>query len=202
MGLVDDVRAISPQIKLSGLIIAAAILVFGDIVLHFTPWPVVNILISFVWIVGMANAIDLVDNMDGLAGGLTLVASSFLSFFFWRSGEVQLLIFSLALVGAILGFLVFNRPPASIMMGYSGALFLGSILAALAIARKPQASNIFAIISVPLLVFLIPIVDTMMVSITRLMRGQAPAQGGRDHPSHRLIALGLGERQALIVLVG
>jgi UDP-GlcNAc:undecaprenyl-phosphate GlcNAc-1-phosphate transferase len=202
LGLFDDIRAITPPIKLAGLIIATAVLVFGGIVLGFTPWPVVNILISFVWIVGMANAINLVDNMDGLAGGLALVAAGFLSFFFWRSGDVQLLTFSLAIAGAILGFLMYNKPPASIIMGDSGALFLGTVLATLAIARRPQASNIFAIISVPLLVFLIPIIDTTMVSITRLMRGQSPAQGGRDHTSHRLIALGLGERQALIVLVG
>ena len=201
LGLVDDIRTISPQTKLAGIIISAAFLIFAGNVLHFTPWPVVNIFISFFWIIGLANAINLVDNVDGLAAGLSLVASGFLAFFFLRSGDIQLLSLTIAIAGATLGFLVYNKPPASIFMGDGGSLFLGIILGTLAIARQTQASNIFAVISVPLLIFMIPIIDTSMVFITRLLRGQSPAEGGRDHTSHRLIILGLGEWQALILLL-
>ena len=88
-------------------------------------------------------------------------------------------------------------------MGDSGSLFLGFILATLAIAQqKQQASNVLAVLAVPTLIFLLPILDTSLVTFTRLLRGQSPAQGGRDHTSHRLIAFGLSERQTLFVLYG
>ena len=151
---------------------------------------------------GIANAVNLLDNMDGLAAGTVLIASGFMAYFFYRAGNQQFAILSLAITGSTLGFLIFNFPPASIFMGDSGSLFLGITMAALAIAREPQASNVFAIIGIPTLIFLLPILDTAMVSITRLLRGQSPAKGGRDHTSHRLIALGLSERQTLLVLMG
>ena len=129
-----------------------------------------------------------------------MITALIMSFFFWQAGDAELLIISLALAGGVLGFLVFNFPPASIFMGDSGSLFLGFTLAVLAIARQPQASNVFAIMGVPTLIFLLPILDTTLVTITRLLRGQSPAQGGRDHTSHRLIAFGLTEKQAVLAL--
>jgi UDP-GlcNAc:undecaprenyl-phosphate GlcNAc-1-phosphate transferase len=113
---------------------------------------------------------------------------------------VGLLVVSLALSGALLGFLFYNFPPASIFMGDSGSLFLGFTLASLAIARQPQASNVLAVIGVPVLLFLLPILDTILVTVTRLLRGQSPARGGRDHTSHRLVAFGLNERQTVLAL--
>ena len=110
---------------------------------------------------------------------------------------------SLALAGSLLGFLVYNFPPAKIFMGDSGSLFIGFTLASLAIAnQKQQASDVLAVLGVPTLLFLLPILDTALVTFTRLMRGQSPVQGGRDHTSHRLIAFGLNERQTLFVLYG
>jgi UDP-GlcNAc:undecaprenyl-phosphate GlcNAc-1-phosphate transferase len=138
--------------------------------------------------------------MDGLAGGISLITAAILSFFFWRSGNTGLAIVALALAGSVAGFLVFNFPPASIFMGDSGSLFLGFTLAVLAIARQPQASNVFAVMSVPTLLFLLPILDTTLVMITRILRGQSPVQGGRDHTSHRLIAFGLSEKNAVLVM--
>jgi len=140
--------------------------------------------------------------MDGLAGGIALITAGVLSYFFGRAGDADLLWVSLALVGSLLGFLVYNFPPAKIFMGDSGSLFLGFILATLAIAqqKQQQASNVLAVLGVPMLLFLLPILDTSLVTFTRLLRGQSPAQGGRDHTSHRLIAFGLSERQTLLVL--
>jgi UDP-GlcNAc:undecaprenyl-phosphate GlcNAc-1-phosphate transferase len=106
----------------------------------------------------------------------------------------------MALGGSLLAFVVYNFPPASIFMGDSGSLFLGFFLATLAIARQPQASNVFAVMGVPTLLFMLPILDTTLVTVTRILRGQSPAQGGRDHTSHRLVAFGLSERQTLFVL--
>lgn len=208
LGLYDDLKRISPPAKLVGQILAAAaVIALGTTTDFFSPRlanniiaQLPNILVTFLWLVGISNAINLLDNMDGLAGGISLITALILSFFFWQSGSHGLLAVSLALAGAVLGFLVFNFPPASIFMGDSGSLFLGFTLAGLAIARQPQASNVFAVMAVPTLLFMLPILDTTLVTITRLLRGQSPAQGGRDHTSHRLIAFGLTERQTLLAL--
>lgn len=202
VGVIDDIKSISPQAKLVGLFLAASAVVFSGNVTGFFSWQVANIAISFIWMVGIANALNLLDNMDGLASGTSLVVSAFLAYFFWQAGNSVLFGLTLAVAGATLGFFVFNFPPASIFMGDSGSLFLGLTLASYAISREDQASNVFAVIGVPTLIFLLPILDTAMVSLTRLLRGQSPAQGGRDHTSHRLVSLGLSERQTLFVLLG
>lgn len=208
LGLLDDLKQITPPAKLLGQIIAATLVVFlGYQTNFFTPKipnsivaQLPNIVLTFFWLVGISNAINLLDNMDGLAGGIALITAGFLSFFFGSANDMGMFFTAMSLTGALLGFLIFNFPPASIFMGDSGSLFLGFTLAALAIARQPQASNVFAVMGVPTLLFLLPILDTTLVTITRLLRGQSPAQGGRDHTSHRLIAFGLTERQTLFVL--
>jgi UDP-GlcNAc:undecaprenyl-phosphate GlcNAc-1-phosphate transferase len=201
VGIYDDYKPISPPVKLAFQMLAATIVIFfGENTINFFRWPIANIMLTFIWLVGITNAINLLDNMDGLAGGVALIASAFLSVFFWMTGYPDLLVLSLAIGGSILGFLVFNFPPAKIFMGDSGSMLLGFSLAALAIARRTQASNVFAIVGVPTLVFLLPILDTGLVSITRILRGQSPTTGGTDHTSHRLVAFGLSERQAVLVL--
>lgn len=202
LGLYDDYKRLSPSAKLVGQILAAAIVVFFGRNIDFFQLEALNIIFTFAWLVGITNAINLLDNMDGLAGGMVLIAAGLLSFLFWRVDTIELLWISLALAGAVLGFLVFNFPPASIFMGDSGSLFLGFTLAALAIARVPQASNLLAVLGVPTLLFLLPILDTTLVTFTRILRGQSPTQGGKDHTSHRLIAFGLTEKQAVLVLYG
>ncbi|RMF43592.1 MAG: hypothetical protein D6755_10170, partial [Anaerolineae bacterium] len=201
LGLYDDYRELSPPAKLVGQILAAAVVVFFGYQIAFFKFDLLNILLTFLWLVGITNALNLLDNMDGLAGGIALIVALFLGYFFLRVGNQPAFVdVAAALAGAILGFLVFNFPPASIFMGDSGSLFLGFTLASLAVARKTSASNVLAVIAIPALLFLLPILDTTLVTITRLMRGQSPAQGGRDHTSHRLIAFGLTERQAVLAL--
>jgi UDP-GlcNAc:undecaprenyl-phosphate GlcNAc-1-phosphate transferase len=170
LGLYDDIRHLTPQSKLLGQFLAASVVVFLGYTTHFfTPriendlvaqFP--NILLTFIWLIGITNAINLLDNMDGLASGISLITSATLSFFFWRAGDFGSLLISLALAGSNLGFLLFNFPPASIFMGDSGSEFLGFSLAVLAIARQPQASNVFAVMGVPTILFLLPIVDTVL----------------------------------------
>ena len=202
VGLIDDIKPMSPTSKLIGEILAASIVVFFGRNIDFFDNEYLNILVTFIWLVGITNAINLLDNMDGLAGGVSFISSILLSYLFWRSGNLDLLVLPLALSGGILGFLIFNFPPATIFMGDSGSLFLGFTLSALAIARVPQASDLLAVMGVPTLLFLLPIFDTGLVMITRLLRGQSPTKGGKDHTSHRLIAFGLSERQAVISLYG
>jgi UDP-GlcNAc:undecaprenyl-phosphate GlcNAc-1-phosphate transferase len=201
VGIFDDYRPINPPVKLTFQIIAATLVIFfGGNTINFFRWPIANIMLTFLWLVGITNAINLLDNMDGLAGGVALIASGFLSVFFWKTNYPDLLVIALALAGSMLGFLIFNFPPAKIFMGDSGSMLLGFSLAALAIARRTQASNVFAIVGVPTLIFLLPILDTGLVSITRILRGRSPVTGGTDHTSHRLVAFGLSERQAVLVL--
>ncbi len=210
-GAWDEFRPLSPAAKIVAQILAGAIVIsLGYTSTFFSPRiansllaQVPNILFTFVWLIGITNAINLLDNMDGLAGGIALITVTMLGYFFWRGGNLPLLWVALALAGSLLAFLVFNFPPARIFMGDSGSLFLGFTLATLAIAQqKQQASNVLAVLAVPVLLFMLPILDTSLVTITRLMRGQSPAQGGRDHTSHRLIAFGLSERQTIYVLYG
>ena len=208
LGLYDDLKRMSPPAKLLSQILAAAVAVFlGYTTNFFTPKipnsivaQIPNIALTFIWLVGLTNAINLLDNMDGLAGGISLITTMFLSYFFWRGADFSLFPIAMALSGSLLAFLVYNFPPASIFMGDSGSLFLGFTLATMAIARQPQASNVFAVMGVPTLLFMLPILDTTLVTVTRILRGQSPAQGGRDHTSHRLVAFGLSERQTLFVL--
>ncbi len=210
LGLYDDLKHMTPPAKLVGQILAATLVIFqGYTTNFFTPRlanhiiaQIPNIVLTYLWLVGISNAINLLDNMDGLAAGIAFIAAGFLSYFAWTSGNVGLLFVTLSLAGSILGFLIFNFPPASIFMGDSGSMFLGFTLAVVAIARQPRASNVFAVMGVPTLMFLLPILDTAFVTITRLLRGQSPAKGGRDHTSHRLIAFGLTERQAVTILYG
>ncbi|MFN2151431.1 MAG: hypothetical protein ACK2T5_07540 [Anaerolineales bacterium] len=202
LGVLDDYKHLSPAAKLIGQILAAAIVVFFGRNLNFFDLEILNILFTFAWLIGITNAINLLDNMDGLAGGVALIAALMLSLMFWQIEANNLLLIALALGGGILGFLFYNFPPASVFMGDGGSLFLGFTLASLAIAQVPRASNLLAILGVPTLIFLLPILDTTMVTITRILRGQSPTQGGKDHTSHRLIAFGLSERQTVLALYG
>jgi UDP-GlcNAc:undecaprenyl-phosphate GlcNAc-1-phosphate transferase len=207
-GLTDDIKSFTPAGKLITQIVAASAAVFfGYTTNFFSPRlgdtflaQILNSAVSLFWLVAMTNAMNLLDNMDGLAGGISLIVCVFLGYFFWDSGDMLMILFCICLGGAILGFLFLNFPPAKIFMGDSGSQFLGYTLALLAIARQPQASNVFAIVGVPALLFTLPLADTLFVTITRWLRGQSPFKGGRDHTSHRLIAFGLSERQTLWVL--
>jgi UDP-GlcNAc:undecaprenyl-phosphate GlcNAc-1-phosphate transferase len=202
LGLIDDLITISPPVKLTGQILAASVIVLSGTATAFFQSEILNILVSIFWLVAISNALNLLDNMDGLSSTTAMISAGFLAFFFLQSNDLQLLPIALSLAGAVLGFLIFNFPPASIFMGDSGSLFLGITLAGVAIAREPQASNILAIMGVPALILMLPILDTAMVSITRIFRGQSPAMGGRDHMSHRLVSLGMSERRVVILLGG
>ena len=200
-GLIDDFRPLNPAAKMIGIMLAASAMVSSGYSTAFFPSPGANIVASLIWIAVITNAFNLLDNMDGLTAGTALIVSAFLGFFFFISGSTFFFIASLAVVGSTLAFWVFNFPPASIYMGDSGSLFLGALLATMSIAREPQASSVFAIVAIPAMVFLLPILDTALVSLTRIFRGQSPFQGGRDHTSHRLVSLGLSERQTLFILL-
>ena len=202
VGLVDDFRALSPQVKLLAQIILAAVLLHFGLALRLTGWFLVDIVITLIWIVGVTNAFNLLDNMDGLSATIALVAAGFrLQLFAW-DGQVDGVTASAAFMGAVAGFLVRNFPPAKIFMGDAGSLFLGFFLAGLTLtgADRPYSRGVVAVLVIPVLLFLIPIFDTAFVTATRLLSGRRVAEGGRDHTSHRLVAIGWTERQTVLLL--
>jgi len=156
--------------------------------------------VTLIWVVGITNAQNLLDNMDGLSGGVAAVASAFFLLLASMSGQYLVAALSAALLGACLGFLRYNYNPASIFMGDSGSLFLGFVLAALGI--KLRFDNLPTVTwMIPILVMGVPIFDTALVTISRLRRRLNPlTTPGRDHTSHRLVARGMSQREAVLSL--
>jgi UDP-GlcNAc:undecaprenyl-phosphate GlcNAc-1-phosphate transferase len=202
IGVCDDLRCINPATKLVGQLIAAATAIFFGYSLHFFAWPPLDAILTAFWIVGLTNALNLLDNMDGLAAGIGLIAALYLGVLFFQKGDITHMLLSFTLVGAVAGFLLFNFSPASIFMGDAGSLFLGATLSLLTIHSHGQASNILSLVAVPALILLVPILDTSLVTITRVLRDQPVSQGGKDHSSHRLVVLGLSEPKAVLLLYG
>jgi UDP-GlcNAc:undecaprenyl-phosphate GlcNAc-1-phosphate transferase len=199
LGLTDDRWDLSPLVKFAGQVVAAGVLILTGIKVQIFPYEALNLAVTLVWVIGVVNALNLVDNMDGLSGGIAAIASAF--FLLLAVGSGQFLVGSLAaaLLGACLGFLYYNFNPASIFMGDSGSLFLGYILAATALKLKLDPVDSVGWI-VPVLILGLPIFDTTLVCLSRLRRGVSPLQGGKDHTSHRLVRLGWTHREAVMAL--
>ena len=203
VGLVDDIRPLRPPVKLISQVVVAALLVQLGFAFRLNAHPLVNVLLTVGWIVGITNAVNLLDNMDGLAAGLAAIAAAFRLVFFVMDGQSTEVRVTAAFIGALAGFLVRNFPPARIFMGDAGSLFVGCLLGALSLAPTGAYSRgILGVLALPILVLAIPIFDTTFVTLTRLLTGRPVSQGGRDHTSHRLVALGLGEWGALTCLYG
>jgi UDP-GlcNAc:undecaprenyl-phosphate GlcNAc-1-phosphate transferase len=202
LGLVDDLRRLSPQVKLLAQILLAAVLLQFGFLFRLTGYAPLDAVATLVWIVGITNAFNLLDNMDGLSATIALVAATFrLLFFLWEGDEAGAQVCAV-FIAAIAGFLVRNTAPAKIFMGDAGSLFLGFFLAGLCLtgSRHAYSRGMAAVIVIPLLLLLIPIFDTAFVTLTRLLAGRSPAVGGRDHTSHRLVTIGLSERQTVALL--
>jgi UDP-GlcNAc:undecaprenyl-phosphate GlcNAc-1-phosphate transferase len=199
LGVLDDRRPLRAHHKFLGQIVAAAALVMSG-VLFTGASPAVALPLTFFWVLAITNAINLLDNMDGLAAGVAGIAGLTMAAYSAQSAP-HLAVAALSLAGACFGFLLFNVNPARVFMGDCGSLFLGFALAALSIqGTSRSASNLFVSLLVPVAVLAIPVFDTTLVSIARILNGRSVAQGGRDHTSHRLVALGLSERMTVFVL--
>jgi UDP-GlcNAc:undecaprenyl-phosphate GlcNAc-1-phosphate transferase len=201
LGLIDDLRPLRPSVKLAGQVAATCVIIPFGIHAIFVLHPVVAIPATLFWIVAMTNAFNLLDNMDGLSAGVSFISSCFTCLVSFFLGDAQVATAAAILAGSTLGFLIFNFPPAKVFMGDCGSLFLGFNLGSLTIMGTwKEASNLFLILLVPLLVLAVPLFDTALVTIMRKLSGRAISQGGRDHSSHRLVALGLSERNAVLLL--
>ena len=214
LGLADDIFNMDPQHKLAGQVIIAAILLFFGFRLGWTESRTLDLFFSILWIVGITNAFNLLDNMDGLSCGIAFIAGAFLFLYHYlnpspNSFSIPGLLLLSTYLGSILGFLVYNFNPASIFMGDAGSLFIGFVLACLTMTQNTSLANgetsffhLLSVILIPVLILFIPILDTGFVSLMRKLFRRPISQGGRDHSSHRLVAIGFSEKKAVLVLYG
>jgi UDP-GlcNAc:undecaprenyl-phosphate GlcNAc-1-phosphate transferase len=204
-GLVDDLRHLSPLAKLAAQVAAAVIVLASGLSVELVGNDVLAWGIGLLWLVGITNAFNLLDNMDGLAATLAAIACAYFAIDAVTEHENEtVLVLSLALGVACAGFLPFNLRPgrsAHVFMGDSGSQVLGFGLASLALASSwTVAGTTTATILLPLLILAIPILDTTLVTLKRLAERRPVTQGGRDHTSHRLVYYGLSEAKAVLLL--
>ena len=210
LGLWDDIRGMRALTKLAVQVIAAVILIFSGIYIQILQtntffiggtgavYRWIDYGLTLIWVVGVTNAFNLVDSMDGLGTGLSSWAFAFFMLATYQSGQISLSILSALMLGICLGLYFFNAPPARLFLGDSGDQTLGFLMATLAILYSPldvmQASSWF----VPILLVGVPIFDTALVFFSRLRRGQRFYLAGTDHTYHRLVAWGLDNIRACL----
>ena len=204
IGLWDDLKSLPAYPRLFAQsavgVGVSIILITTGTVGNPTGSIVLDVLLTVIWIVGICNSINFFDNMDGGAAGTVAFSSLGLAFLAWNLGQSLLVGLALVSAGATFGFLIWNKSPAKIYMGDAGALFLGVLLATLAIRLDPITQSRAISLSIPLLLLALPILDTTTVVISRLRSGVSIFQGGQDHLSHRLVNMGLTRKSAVIVL--
>lgn len=204
VGLLDDIlkEKFSYKWKFVGQFIAALILVFGGIRTEFMPFEFLDIVISILWIIGITNSFNLLDNMDGLSAGVALIAA--LIFFFVTLFQLQIFMafILIALAGSVLGFLIYNFKPAKLFMGDSGSLFLGFMFGTLTILgsyKVPQSQSLLPVV-MPVLILSMPLYDTFSVIFIRLKEKRPLFKGDTRHFSHRLVALGFSEKETVLFI--
>lgn len=200
LGLFDDAHGLRPTSKLVGQVIIGSGLALAGVRVEIIPFAPLSFIATLVWVVLIMNAINLMDNMDGLAAGVVAIAAAVLVLMAGASTPWIALV-SAATAGACVGFLVYNFAPARIYMGDAGSMSLGVLLAALTLVLTNEAaSNVGLTVLAPLVALGLPIFDTVLVTVVRRIEGRPVSQGGRDHTSHRLAALGLSERVTVLTL--
>ena len=204
VGLWDDMKNMRPLPRLimqSTVGVATAIFLLATDTMGVPTGHVwLDGLITVIWIVGICNSINFFDNMDGGAAGTVAISSLALGYLGYQGGQYFVAGLSVVVAGSTIGFLLWNRSPARIYMGDAGALFLGVLIATLTIRFHPHAQTKWTSFSTKILLLAIPILDTSVAVISRLLRQISPFQGGQDHLSHRLVRAGLERRTAVIVL--
>lgn len=201
VGILDDRLQLSPLAKLVSSLIVGAFLVFALSRSQPDGLTSVQTLVATVWFAGLCHALNLLDNMDGLAGGVALVAAVFLAVLLFEPLGAAIVLLLFALAGALLGFLYWNRTRARLFMGDCGSLFVGALLAGAALVPAVAAGDAYrdpALLAVVILV--VPLFDTAFVLVLRRLAGRPATRGGTDHVSHRLVSLGFSERSAVRVL--
>lgn len=200
LGLVDDVRGMSPATKIVGQVVVATLLFFGGIGVRIIDIPPVAYVLTVLWVVGVMNAINLLDNMDGVAAGVTVIAAGAM-LVPTRGSDPDVAMVAGVTMAVAAGFLLHNFPPARIFMGDSGSQMLGLLLGTTALMDTVgSASGLSLALVGPLLILAVPIFDVALVATSRFLVGIPVHRGGRDHTSHRLSALGLSEKATVLTL--
>lgn len=197
-GVWDDIKGISPLWKFIGQLLAAIVLILSGVQVLLFSQPWINYAVTLLWIIGITNAYNFVDSMDGLVVGLGGLAAAFFMLVTFDSGQMPLSLFSAILLGASVGTFYFNAQPAKYFMGDSGSQFMGFLLASLGIAYNPVGFEPFASWYIPILLMAIPIFDTVLIVFSRLRRGLAVFKGANDHTYHRLVAMGISPTRAVL----
>jgi len=208
LGLLDDARSLSVPCRLivQGCVAAGLYLASPELrITLFTGWKVLSFLYTVLWIMAITNAFNFLDNMDGLCGGVALVAAGNLAVVGFQTGQPEMALLALALAGAAAGFLVLNFPPARLYMGDAGSLFLGFTLSVLTVLftfyrSGPAPSGRLYGVLMPLFILALPVFDTVTVVAIRLREGRPVWKGDRNHFSHRLVALGMSKREAVLFI--
>jgi UDP-GlcNAc:undecaprenyl-phosphate GlcNAc-1-phosphate transferase len=202
MGLVDDLFSLSPSVKFLVEIVAAVLLILFGVKLEFLPsHPLLGWALTVFWVVGVTNALNLIDIMDGLAGGVAVISCLGFAVVPFLGVQSYVPLAAAALGGSVLGFLPYNFQPARIYMGDSGALFLGFLLAGTALGHGYTQVNVVAL-AAPLLILGVPLYDTALVMVLRTLKGKSMFRGSNDHLALRLRALGLTVKQTVLTLWG
>ncbi len=203
VGLLDDLRPFRADVKLALQLLVAAVVTSSGVQVGLISLPVVAIPLTIFWMVGLTNAVNLIDNMDGLAPGVAGIAAVFLGVLALGRGDVPVAILSFSLAGACAGFLPFNMAPARAFLGDAGALFLGFCLASVGILSTWQeASSLFLTLGLPVLVLWVPIFNTTFVTVTRFLLRVPISKGQADHINYRLVAHGLSARHSVWLVYG
>lgn len=209
-GFYDDIHDLSPKLKLLGQIIAAlVVIIYGDIVLKGFSLPflpdsvsyIFAIMITILWIAGISNAINLIDGLDGLCAGISIIVLVTISLTSLTYGRSDISSLSLLLAGAIGGFLVFNFHPASIFLGDCGALFIGFMIAVISLLGFGYKSSSFFTLGAPIVVLMVPIMDTFIAIIRRKVHHKSFSEADRNHLHHKLMfSLELGQTKSVLIL--
>jgi UDP-GlcNAc:undecaprenyl-phosphate/decaprenyl-phosphate GlcNAc-1-phosphate transferase len=201
VGVLDDRLQLSPLAKLVSSLIIGAFLVFSLARSPDNALPLTHTLVATVWFAGVCHAFNLLDNMDGLAAGVAVVAAGFLAWLLEPALGNAIVVLLIALCGALLGFLYWNRPPARLFMGDCGSLFIGAVIAGASLVPVLQERTAFPWTSLLVVAILVvPLFDTGFVLVLRRLAGRSATRGGTDHVSHRLVSLGFSERSAVRIL--
>lgn len=204
VGLLDDRKALPPLPRfitqsVAGIFTAVLVISTNSVGNPSGNW-LLDAVITIVWIVGITNAINFFDNLDGGAAGAVAATSFGLFLIAYDNGQFLISATAIIIFAAMLGFLIWNKSPAKIYMGDAGALFLGTLLAVLTIRLDPQVGSKSLSFSIPVLLLALPVLDTSVAVLSRIRRGKSIFQGGQDHLSHRLIRKGFTKRQAAYAL--
>ena len=205
MGLADDAFNTRPLIKLGTQILCGISLIAGDIILPLTNMFWIDAIVTIIWVVGLMNSLNMLDNMDGITTSISINIFSFLLVFslLFNTTAIDIHTFILiGIIGSLSGFLFVNAPPSKLFMGDSGSQVIGYAVAFYSIYylwdQAPKATPNWVTIYVAIMILAIPFIDTFTVSFNRIKQGKSPAKGGKDHTTHYMVYRGFSERQTFI----